>query len=590
MKKLFALLVLLVLISGCVQQEAGTVKILNAKLEAGSLVLSLEANQSLERVRVELVDEGGQVLCTRYRDLVGGVTEFELRECEIRKKVTVSVNPPGGAMTTRDFQFELPGVRIKDSRFESGNIIVTLDADEATNNVRIDVLDETDQILCTKYKDLVKGATEIGLTDCEVRGRITVSVSPPEAEMITRDFTLTLPEVRITGVKSELGKLRLTLDANMDMSDARIHVFGKEGDVLCTKTESLAKGLTELELSGCSLQKEITVSVSVPEGKTNARDFTLDLPLLELKSGLRYKYAVTPSSGPSGEVYLYATEETDEEWKGILGSKVEEQYGEKKAQLFRFKIDKNNLNLLISYPLGKDEILEEDVQYITIDQSSSSDVGVVVFPLFMLMFKEMGVNLDELIEKGFTEVQDGGPANVSLGETIIRENFLAYEVIFSQKRSVAVPAGSPPQYEVVENKFFMSVAKPYLLIDTSGPDIPGYMLEKVESRAFDLSEYDGYEVEVKELQLLQSLCEPDGTGNVVMKNTGSKPIYTADIAVVQVEPDGAGVSAAWDKEVIQPGEVVTFRDSCEGTGERQCVYQITSPRGTVIHTGMHCAQ
>ncbi|MEE9594488.1 MAG: hypothetical protein V3V92_03725, partial [Candidatus Hydrothermarchaeales archaeon] len=161
------------------------VKIVNAKLESGSLVLSLESNQTVENVRIELVDESGQVLCTKYKDLVGGVTEFELRDCEIKKMVTVSVSPPEGRMTTKDFRFELPSVRIKDARFEQENIILTLDADEATDNVRVDIIDESDTTLCSKYNDLVKGITDIELTDCEIRERITVSVSPPKAEMIT---------------------------------------------------------------------------------------------------------------------------------------------------------------------------------------------------------------------------------------------------------------------------------------------------------------------------------------------------------------------------------------------------------------------
>ncbi|MCK4820342.1 hypothetical protein KA005_31550, partial [bacterium] len=246
---LISAIIVAVLISGCLEfGSPAMVKIINAKLELGSLVLSLDANQSLENVRIDVIDEHGQVLCTKYKDLVKGVTELDLRDREIKKRVTISVSPPEGIMTTRNFQFALPGIRIKNARCEVGNIIVTLDADEAADNVRIDIIDESDTILCSKYKDLAKGVTDVELRDCEIIERITVSVSPPKTEMITGDFTLTLPEVRIMNIKSELGKLVLSLEANMGISDVRIYVFGEGGEILCTKSESLAKGLSESEL------------------------------------------------------------------------------------------------------------------------------------------------------------------------------------------------------------------------------------------------------------------------------------------------------------------------------------------------------
>jgi|GEM_PF-7088499 len=569
------LMVGIVLICGCIESgPPAMVKIVNAKLESGGLVLSLEATQSLENVRIELVDEQGQVLCTRYKDLIGGVTEFELRDCEIRKKVTVSVSPPGGSMTTRDFQFELPGVRIKDARFGRGNIIITVDADEATDNVRVDVVDESERILCTKYKDLVEGVTEVELTDCEIREKITVSVSPPKTEMITRDFTITLPEARIRDVKSELGKLVLSLDANMDMSDVRIYVFGREGEVLCTKSENLTKGLSERELSGCLVQKEITVSIAPPNGKTTTRDFTLELPLLELKEGMRYGY-ITKDTGEF-DLDIYVTKETDSEWQGIISSKGT-QSGNKKVQLFRFKIDKKGLNLLISYPLDGDEVLSEDVDYTSAEEVGRL-YGNVFYPFILSMLKEMSnFDINQFIESGSVKLGGSSPGQMSLSEPLMYNNWLAYEVNFKSE------SGTPQ-----EIKFFISAAKPYLLINLSVPDGGIILLEGVEEKAFDLSDYEGYEIEVKEIQLRESFCEPDGIASVGIENTGRKPIYTADIKVVQVDPEKAGVSAVWDREVIQPGDKAVFRDQCEGSDKRRCEYKLTSPGGTSIHIEVYC--
>ena len=95
------------------------------------------------------------------------------------------------------------------------------------------------------------------------------------------------------------------------------------------------------------------------------------LPLLELKPGLRYRYTLAASTG-KGYIDVYATKETDKEWEGIIGFKIEQQ-AEKKAKLVRFKIDKRSLDLLLSYSLGKDEILEDSVRLI--EQYHDSKIG-----------------------------------------------------------------------------------------------------------------------------------------------------------------------------------------------------------------------
>lgn len=494
MKRTFLLGLLIagiVLISGCLQVgPSAPVKIINAKLELGNLVLSLEANQTVENVRIDVIDEHGQVLCTKYKDLVRGVTEFELRDCEIRRKTTVSVSPPGGVMRTRDFQFELPDVRIKDARFESGNIIVTLDADEAIDNVRIDIIDESDTMLCSKYKGLVKGVTEVELTDCEVRERITVSVSPPEAEMIAKDFALILPEVRIKDARSELGKTIVTLDANLDISDARIYVFGGNGEVLCSKHEDLPTGLSKLELKGCQIQEEITVSVSPPIGKTTTMDFTVELPLLELKEGFKYVYAVAqcPDCSKKGDSSIYVIKETSGYWEGITGIKIDES---KKAYLMRWMIDKDDLDVSMTRPLAEDALLG-DVDYIDDikEVGLSGDAGDSILPLWMAVLKEMfGLDIDELITTHTTTMaieDQRQSATFNISDPVLYGNYLAYMIDIEVYQDDG-------RTETVE--FVISAAKPYLIMEIDGGDGSQPSFKGVEQKEFSLDDYTGYSID-----------------------------------------------------------------------------------------------
>ncbi len=492
-KKVLILLILLVFISGCVQQETKVVEgvefqIRNAEYKAGRTIVTLSTNVSIENARIDIVDEADQLLCTRYKDLIAGTTQIELTDCKAKERITVSVSPPGGGIVTREFQFELPDVRLKDARFESGNIVVTLEADDASDNIRIEVIDETNQILCTKYKDLAEGVTEVELTDCEIKERITVSVSPPKAEMITRDFTLTLPEVRIRNVKPKLGELILSLEANMNMTDVRIYVFGKKGDVFCTKSENLTKGLSESELSGCLVQKEITVSVSPTIGKITRRDFTLKLPLLELKEGFKYIYEVGDPSrkGPKQDTYIYVTKETSKYWQGISAIKISE---DKKAYLLRWMIDKDDLDLSMTLSLSKDAVLG-DVDYID-DLKETENKGEStnsMLPFWMLIFKkEASLDIDKLI-KEHTASMDMDDEHIvfTTSDPELYNNYLAYTLdaeIYknNNKKDTA--------------ELIISAAKPYLIMELNAEEEQLVLFKRVEQKEFSFDDYVGYSIE-----------------------------------------------------------------------------------------------
>ncbi|MCK4491478.1 MAG: hypothetical protein KAU03_02560, partial [Candidatus Altiarchaeales archaeon] len=56
------------------------------------------------------------------------------------------------------------GFLIRGAEYEAGKIVVTLSSNVSVENARIDIVDEADQLLCTRYKDLAAGVTVIEMT------------------------------------------------------------------------------------------------------------------------------------------------------------------------------------------------------------------------------------------------------------------------------------------------------------------------------------------------------------------------------------------------------------------------------------------
>lgn len=59
--------------------------------------------------------------------------------------------------------------QIRNAEYEAGRIIVTLSTNVSVENARIDIVDKVNQLLCTRYKDLIAGTTQIELTDCKAK-------------------------------------------------------------------------------------------------------------------------------------------------------------------------------------------------------------------------------------------------------------------------------------------------------------------------------------------------------------------------------------------------------------------------------------
>lgn len=375
--------------------------------------------------------------------------------------------------------------QIQNAEYEAGKIIVTLKTNVSVENARIDIVDETNQLLCTRYKDLIAGVTDIEMTDCKAKERITVSVSPPGGGIVTREFTLAIPtpRVEIVSAEYELAILILKLDANLDVKNTRIEVSDERGTVVCTQYIDLSEGLNEIKPKGCGTETKITVSVTPPEGVMITADFTLELPLLEAKSGLNYQYkAEVDDESIITDVFI--TTETASEWQGVIGIKVDP---DREALIIQFKLKKADLDLLFTYPLAREKVLSKDVTYKS--SAEIGDTGFLIWPFIIAALKPFGLEMDEFIEEGsFTFTQSEGPqGTMTFEEEKIYLNWLAYHIIIT---------------DLSENEisFYVSVAKPYMLIsldlpEAVQPDKMIFTLEKVEETGFDLSYYAGYSIE-----------------------------------------------------------------------------------------------
>lgn len=382
------------------------------------------------------------------------------------------------------------GFQIRGAEYETGKIIVTLSSNVSVENARIDIVDEVDQLLCTRYKDLAAGVTVIEMTGCEARERITVSVSPPGGGIVTREFTLSIPtpRVEVVGAEYELGaELMLELDANMGAENTRVEVSDERGTVLCTEYVDLSEGLNEIKPRGCGAETKITVSVTPPEGVMTTAEFTLKLPLLELKEGFRYVYVATSCPSCSErDLSIYVTKETGGHWEGIAGIKMDEG---KKAYLMRWMIDRDDLGLSVTMPLTEDEVLG-DVDYVDdIEQMQQiGDAGMSIMPFWMVLFKEIyDLDINELITAHKTTLAvDQQNITFSTSDPAVYGNYLAYTLdIVVYQDDIQTETG----------EFIISTAKPYLLMETDMGGGSQISFRRVELKEFSLDDYGGYSIE-----------------------------------------------------------------------------------------------
>ena len=402
--------------------------------------------------------------------------------------MVVLVSACAGEVETKvvgDVEFQ-----IRNAEYEAGKTIITLSTNASVDNARIDIIDEADKLLCTRYKDLIAGTTQIELSDCKAKDKITVSVSPPGGGIVTQEFTLGIPTPRVEVVSAEYkvgAQLALNLDANMEIKNTRVEVLDKGGNVLCTKYADLSEGLNELKPKGCGTEAKITISVTPPEGVMTTSDFSLDLPLLELKKGFRYVYsAANCPDCTRRDSSLYVTEETNSYWEGICGIKFDE---EKKAYLIRWKLDKADLGLSLTNLLAKDKVLG-DVVYGGISQMPQiGEAGGSIIPLWMPVLKGIyGLDIDELITKRTTimDAEQGQTATFTAPDPDLYGNYLAYTLnIEVYKDGKQEDTG----------EIIIATAKPYLTIEIKVGGGPQTTFKRIEEKDFSLNDFAGYSIE-----------------------------------------------------------------------------------------------
>ncbi|MBW2984702.1 hypothetical protein KY361_06290 [Candidatus Woesearchaeota archaeon] len=381
--------------------------------------------------------------------------------------------------------------RILDAEYESGRIIVTLSTNASVDNARIDIIDEADKLLCTRYKDLIAGTTEIELSDCKAKEEVTVSVSPPGGGIVTQGFALAIPVPVVEVVDAEYllgGKLELKLKANMDIEKTRMEVSDKSGKVLCTEYVGLSEGLNELRPKGCGTETKLTISVTPPDGVMKTADFTLELPLLELKEGFQYVYSTAHCRDCTRrDSYVYVTKETDKNWEGIAGIKFDDT---KKANLMGWKLSKDDLSLSMTRPLNEGALLGGVVYTLDVDQLPEfGEAGDSMIFIWLVLLRNIyGLNIDELIRTGTTtfDANEGQSAVISKAGPELYGNYLTYTLDVEVYRDDELEDSG---------ELIIATVEPYLLMDTKVGNGPQTTFKRLEEKDFSLNDFAGYSIE-----------------------------------------------------------------------------------------------
>lgn len=372
-------------------------------------------------------------------------------------------------------------VDIKNAEYKEGNLLLTVQISEATKNARIDIVGNQGQILCSKYKDLAAGTNQFELPDCRVEKQIKVSVSPPGQPVVIEGFKLELPTpvVKIEDAGYEFTNLILSLNANLEITNARIEI-ASGGNVLCTKYIDLIQGQNQKKFDDCGVEEKLTISVTPVGGLLSTKDFSLSIPVLKLQKGYKYDYAFVQSASSSPiDISIFVIEDSSEAWEVIGGVKERDV-----AYLHRFKISKSDLTMRITNSLKENEVLG-NVEYKSLKEANSPSNAALIFPFWFVWLKESGnLNLDELFNKKTTIFSFGSsdPITMKVEKTVIRDNFMVNEIIVTAKR------------ESDNGKIYASTLKPYLLTNIEVASGGGLVFKGLQKKDFSLSDFAGYQI------------------------------------------------------------------------------------------------
>ena len=476
-----------ILFISCSNAPSGTtlVDIKNAEYKEGNVLLTLKTNEAAKNARIDVVNKDGQILCSKYKDLAAGTNQFELTDWRVEKEIKISVSAPGQPVIIEDFKLKMPtpNAKIESAKYELTNLVLTFNANLDISNARIEVVSEGN-VLCTKYSNLKQGTNEFKFNDCGNKGKITVSLTPPGGTLVTKDFKMELPLVNIQSVIYDLSTLVLTFDANAEMKNTRVDVI-KNGNVLCTKYIDLIQGQNQKRFDDCGVEEKLTISVTPEGGLLSTKEFTLNPPILKFQEGYRYDYTFVSSAGSTPKyTSIYVTKETPEVWEGIAGVKEVQA-----ASLIRFKISKNDLTLTTTNTLKENEILSSNLEYKSPWGSSINGNDGLMIPFWFPLFKEKGLNVDELLKNKVTSFSIPPSSEFltyKLQGTLIKNNFVAYDIL--------VTANQQGQTKTFVELYALT-SKPYILISATAPTQGGGLLfEGLQKKDFTLSDYAGYQI------------------------------------------------------------------------------------------------
>lgn len=482
-KKLeFILILLLIFMIACSKppENSIAVDIKNAEYKEGNLLLTVQTSEATKNARIDIVGDQGQILCSKYKDLAAGTNQFELPDCRVEKQIKVSISPPGQPVVIEDFKLKLPTpvVKIEGARYEFTNLILSLNANLEITNARIEIA-SGGNVLCTKYTDLPQGKNQFKIMGCGNEEKIIVSVTPPGGTLVTKDFKMELPLVKVQSAIYDLSTLVLTFDANAEMKNTRVDVI-KDGNVLCTKYIDLSQGQSQKRIDDCGVEEKLAISVTPVGGLLSTKDFSLSIPVLKLQKGYKYDYAFVQSASSSPiDISIFVIEDSSESWEVIGGIKERDV-----AYLHRFKISKSDLTMRITNSLKENEVLG-NVEYKSLKEVNSPSNAAVIFPFWFVWMKESGnLNLEDLFNKKTTIFSFGSsdPITLKVEKTVIRDNFLVNEIIVIAKR------------ESDNGKIYASTLKPFLLTNIEVASGGGLVFKGLQKKDFSLSDFAGYQI------------------------------------------------------------------------------------------------
>ena len=273
---------------------------------------------------------------------------------------------------------------------------------------------------------------------------------------------------------------------------------------------------------------------------------------LQLKKGFRYEYPMITAYSSSA-IEIYGTKEEGNSWEGIVAVKDD---NEMIVMLGRFRIDED-LNLFLSNPLSKEEVLDENIDLYRINELEDPSMSMSLIPFSMLMYKDVeyaGFDIEELIAKKTMTISE---ETLTLTGPVEHNGYLSYEVIMSSSY------GS-------DSTIYIGTVRPYMLIEASSYGTI-YNISKVEQKEFDLADYEGYDayegyIPYYSTEEPEDACSPcfgtqfayvDYYSDMLILMTGSRTIKNLELFA---EPS-APLTLSWVNGTstdINPGSTLTI--------------------------------